>query len=714
VKELELSQPIDERAIHLFSKSSSLVLDTTDQKLSILYWGSALKDPISSIQNLELLRDSFSFNELDDPKNSGYLRENSQGWLGTSAIQGHHAGLNFSTSFKIFKQHVSTSQAKFELIDEIAKLIVNIEMEVDPSGLLLVTSSITNNSETAYNLNSFSSWMPLPNRASEIMSFTGRWVKERQMQRNPISVGTFARESREGRSGHDATITMLALSENCTFQNGEVWSCALAWSGNTKHVIEKLPTGKQSIGAEELLLPGEIVLAQNQTYNSPTVVFGYSENGIDGISNAHYRWLRSRESHPTTRKPRPITLNVWEAVYFDHDLNKLTELATVANSIGVERFVLDDGWFHQRRDDHAGLGDWWVDPNVWPAGLGELIKTVKSLDMEFGLWFEPEMVNPNSDLYRNHPDWILKVADRIPPEQRHQLVLNLANPEVYQYLLQKISDLLNEYPIDYIKWDHNRVLIEPGYHDKAVVHLQTKALYNLIDQLKNLFPGLEIESCASGGARIDLGAALHFDRFWTSDCNEALERNYIQRWTGIVIPPELLGTHVGPPKSHTTGRTHNLPFRAVTAFFGHAGIEWDITKASATELDSLKNWISYHKENRDLLHSGNVVRVNQPDDAIWVHGVVNDEKTKAIFSVSHLKAINSSKPANIQLAGLSPSFNYLVKMVEPAGSADTIQSAEPTWRDGAVLSGDLIMNFGLRPAKLQPENAYLIELVKFN
>jgi alpha-galactosidase len=711
VKELELSQLSDERAIHLFSKTTSLVLDTSNEKLSILYWGRALKESIPSKQDLELLRDAFGYSELDTPTNSGYFRENSQGWLGANALQGHHAGFNFSTSFKIISQQVFQTTAKFDLQDEHAKLSTSVEIEIDPSGLLLITNSITNNSTTPYTLNSLSIWMPIPNRASEIMSFTGRWVKERQMQRTEISVGTFARESRDGRSGHDATIAMLALSENCTFQEGEAWSCALAWSGNTRHMIEKLPTGKQSIGAEELLLPGEVVLEQNQTYNSPTVVFGYSDKGVDGISNAHYQWLRSRDSHPTNRKPRPVTLNVWEAIYFDHDLNKLVELATVANSIGVERFVLDDGWFHQRRNDYAGLGDWWVDTTVWPAGLGELIQNVKSLDMEFGLWFEPEMVNPDSDLYRNHPDWILQVADRIPPEQRHQLVLNLANPEVYQYLYNKICDLLNEYSIDYIKWDHNRVLIEPGYHDKAVVHLQNQALYKLIDQIKQQFPGLEIESCASGGARIDLGAALHFDRFWTSDCNEALERNFIQRWTGIVIPPELLGTHIGPPKSHTTGRTHNLPFRAVTAFFGHAGIEWDITKASPSELENLKNWIAYHKANRDLLHSGNVVRVNQPDDAIWVHGVVSEDKRNAIFSVAHLSAIKSSKPANIQLAGLSAEFNYLVKIVEPAGAAETIQSSSPSWRDGAVISGDILLNFGLRAEKLQPENAYLIELV---
>ena len=709
-----MSQLTTESIIHLTASNVSLIIDTSNDQVSVLYWGKALRYPKANQTNFDLLTDAFNFSDLDTPVHPGFWRENSKGWLGVNALLGHHLGTNFSPDFKLVSHSTTTNKAEFNVLDAQIGISAKVEFDLQESGILLITQSITNLSDNPFTINSLSTWLPLPSRATNLMSFTGRWVKERQMQLAPISVGTFAREIRDGRSGHDATITMLAITPNCGFQVGEAWSCGLAWSGNSRHAVEKLPTGQQSIGAEELLLPGEMVLLTNQTYQSPQVVFAYSDVGIDGISNAHYKWLRSRPTHPTKLKPRPITLNVWEAVYFDHDLDRLTQLAKTAHELGVERFVLDDGWFHNRRDDFAGLGDWWVDKKVWPSGLTELIKVVKSLEMEFGLWFEPEMVNPDSDLYRNHPDWILQAGGRTPPEQRHQLVLNLANPDVYDYLFEKIDLLLTENEIDYIKWDHNRVLIEPGYQEKAIVNQQTKALYRLIAQLKQAHPGLEIESCASGGARIDLGAALHFDRFWTSDCNEALERNYIQRWTGIAIPPEMLGTHIGPPKSHTTGRTHNLSFRATTAFFGHAGIEWDVSKASATEKQLLAQWISYHKLNRDLLHSGNVIRVEQPDDAIWVHGVINEDKTSAIFSVSHLSAIKSSKAPNIQLAGLNPAAEYQVRMVEPAGAAETIQSSSPAWRFGAIISGDILNNHGLRAEKLQPENAYLIELRQIN
>lgn len=711
MKGLELSKSKSDQLVHLISDDVSVVISLNDGQASVSYWGRRLTQPEID-GNADIFLDSFNFNELDDPRMAGFWRENSRGWPGINSLIGHRSGKDFSPKLKITNLTHDDDLAVITAEDPIAKIRVVARFDLHASGILQVRNEITNLSEENYHLNSLSTWLPIPNRATEVMSFTGRWVKERQMQRHRIPVGVFSRESRDGRSGHDATITMLAMSQSANFQLGEVWSCGLAWSGNSRHSIEKLATGMQSIGAEELLLPGEIILSANETYQAPTAIFGYSKNGIDGLSNQHYRWLRSRVKHPTNRKPRPLTLNVWEAVYFDHDLAKLTQLADVAHEIGVERFVLDDGWFNLRRDDYAGLGDWWVDETVWPKGLSELINIVKSRKMEFGLWFEPEMVNPNSELYRNHPDWILQSGSRIPPEQRHQLVLNIANDEVYNYLFDKIDSLLSQYQIDYIKWDHNRVLIEPGFHDRAIVHEQTMAFYRLVDQLKEAHPGLEIESCASGGARIDLGAINHVDRFWTSDCNEALERNYIQRWTGIAIPPELLGTHIGPPKSHTTGRTHNLPFRAITALFGHAGIEWDITKATVDERKYLASWINYYKKNRNLLHGGNVVRVSQPDDVIWVQGVINEEQSHAIFSVTHLAAISSIKPPLIQLAGLNPEYTYHVELVQPAGDAETIQNKTPSWATGAIISGDVLINHGLRGEKIQPENAYLIEITK--
>ncbi len=252
-------------------------------------------------------------------------------------------------------------------------------------------------------------------------------------------------------------------------------------------------------------------------------------------------------------------------MYFDHDLDELIGLAELGAKVGVERFVLDDGWFLGRRDDTAGLGDWRVDPAVWPQGLAPLVSAVRDLGMDFGLWFEPEMVNEDSDVARAHPDWILAPGGRLPLAARNQQVLNLTIPQAFDHVLESMSALIGELEIAYVKWDHNRDLVEAGERSTGEprVHTQTLAVYALMDELKRRHPGLEIESCSSGGGRVDLGVLQHTDRVWASDCIDALERQRIQRWTGQLLPPELVGSHVGAPDGphHAPHAHHRLSRR---------------------------------------------------------------------------------------------------------------------------------------------------------
>ena len=504
----------------------------------------------------------------------------------------------------------------------------------------------------------------------------------------------------------------MALTKGADYQQGEVWSVGLLWSGNSRHLIERQPTGRTNIAAGELLLPGEMILQPGESYSVPTVAAAFSAEGIDGITDRHYRWLRSRGSHPTNVRPRPLTLNVWEAVYFEHNLPKLTQLADVAKSVGVERFVLDDGWFGSRRNDHSGLGDWVVAPEVWPNGLAPLAEMLEARGLEFGLWFEGEMIQVDSDLYREHPDWVLHIGDRLPPEGRLQQVLDLTHPGAYSHVLEQVSSVLSSCKISYIKWDHNRTLVEPGHLGRAAVHNQTLAIYRMFDELKTRFPGLEIESCASGGGRIDLGMVQHADRFWTSDCNDALERQYIQRYTQTVIPPELLGSHVGPTTSHTTHRTHSLSFRAITALFGHAGIEWDITQCSDEEIAQLTEWASYYKANRSLLHGGKMIRVEQPNENAFVHGVVAHDKSKAIYAYVAVRSTGGSMPNSLRLLGLEPDAQYRVQLVTPAGEPVYIGRKLPTWFDGVTLTGAALANVGLKTPVIAPEQAFLVEAVR--
>jgi alpha-galactosidase len=694
--------------IHLSQAGVSLVLSTARGALEVLHWGSALKEDENLPDLLAASIEATAHAELDEPHIEGLFREAARGVISRPALLGHRSGQDFSQLFEITGVESDGISARIKFTDSVAKLDATAIFYFVGHGVLMVSIEVENLGED-FNLEELSIYLPLPDRAQESMDFAGRWIKERQPQRREIQAGTFVREVREGRSSHDYTILQLAMTKGASFQAGEIWSMGLMFSGNSRHVVEQLQGGRKFIGAGESLMPGEIILKKGQKYMTPGAAAMYSDQGIDGLSARSYAWLRSRGDHPNRLKPRPLTLNVWEAVYFDHNLSKLSELADVAQSIGVERFVLDDGWFGSRRDDTKGLGDWVVSKDVWPEGLGPLIQKVKANGMEFGLWFEGEMVNPDSDLYRTHPEWVLGAGGRVPPLGRRQLVLDLSNEACYQHVFGQTDKVLSDYDIAYIKWDHNKYLVEPGSLGQAAAHKQVNAIYRMFTELKQNHPGLEIESCSSGGGRIDLGMAMIADRFWTSDCNDALERQYIQRYTQIAIPPEMLGSHIGPTKSHTTGRVHELHFRAISALFGHAGLEWDITTCTVEELEQLKSWSDYYKLNRELIHSGNPVRVDSPDE-YFLQGVVSQDKSKAIFSYATLQAGKGSRPDSLCFPGLEEKRNYWVKAVYPAGEPKFIQRTQVGWLEGIKLSGKALAQVGVRAPIMNPENALLIEI----
>jgi alpha-galactosidase len=400
---------------------------------------------------------------------------------------------------------------------------------------------------------------------------------------------------------------------------------------------------------------------------------------------------------------------MWEAIYFEQSFEKIKELVDVASEIGIERVVLDDGWFGSRRNDKSGLGDWVVSPDVWPQGLTSMIEYINSKGIEFGLWFEGEMINSNSDLYRAHPEWVLREADRTPALWRNQLVLDLGHPGAFEHVLEQTSSILTAHNIAYIKWDHNRVLNDGGHLGRAGIRIQTQAIYRLFAELKKRHPQLEIESCASGGARIDLGVLDYVDRFWTSDNNDALERQTIQRWTSLVIPPELLGTHVGPTRGHQTGRTLDLSFRATTALFGHSGIEWDLTQASSEEKKALTEWADFYKNNRNLLHTGTTVRMDYPDSHAYLYGVIAPDQSRALFTYAQLTPTVAVHPAPMKFRGLDPVRSYQVKPVFPAGTPHSMLIKNPAWMSGVTLTGRELEVIGLTTPILGPEQAMMIE-----
>jgi len=351
---------------------------------------------------------------------------------------------------------------------------------------------------------------------------------------------------------------------------------------------------------------------------------------------------------------------------------------------------------------------------VWPQGLAPLVDAVRGLGMEFGLWVEPEMVNLDSDLARAHPEWVLQPGGRLPVEGRQQHVLNLADPGAYAHVLASLDALLVEHPISYLKWDHNRELSSAGdaRTGHAAVHEHTLALYRLLDELRSRHPGLEIESCASGGARVDLGILERTDRIWTSDCIDPLERLVNQQYTGLLVPPELLGAHVGGPRSHSTHRSHELDLRAGVAFFGHLGIEWDLTTVDDEQLAALARWVEAHKQARQLLHSGRVVNADLPDETADLRGVVAQDRSRALYAYTQTTTSSTYPAGRVHLPGLDPDASYRVRLAAPTTSLGGAGQSPLLWAlDGTRTTGRALATTGIQAPVLFPEELVLLEAI---
>jgi Alpha-galactosidase len=707
--------------LHLRSSGVSLVLDLRGGTLPrVVHWGQDLGDVgTATLPAMALVSiPPVTSNNLDDVGELSVLPEHSRGWFGTPGLAGHRDGADWSPMFASrsvdVTQDASTQRVVVDAVDRTARLSLTLDVELTSSGLVRMRGAVRNDDDhLPYTVDGLLLALPVPAEANELLDLTGGHIRERSPQRQPFTVGSRVRDNRRGRTGTDATLLIVAGTQGFDFGHGEVWGLHVGWSGNHRTYAERLSSGEALVGGGELLLPGEVVLQPGETYEAPWL-FGSYAHGLDRLSHRFHEWLRARPQHPTKSKPRPVTLNTWEAVYMVHDRDRLFALADAAAEVGAERYVLDDGWFRGRRHDRAGLGDWYVDADVYPEGLHPLIDHVRALGMEFGLWVEPEMVNPDSDLARAHPKWVMATGAREPMLSRHQQVLDLGNPEAFDYVLERLDSILDEYPIAYLKWDHNRDLQDAGHPPggKAGVHGQTAALYRLMDALKARHPGLEIESCSSGGGRADLGVMARADRIWASDTNDALERQRIQRWTGLLLPPELVGCHVGPPHSHTTGRTQDLSFRAGTAFFGHLGIEWDIAAATAQDRAEMARWVTLHKRFRDLLHSGRVVRADHPDPDLWVHGVVGPDGAEAIYAVVSVRHRVWTRPGRVRLPGLVDGTTYRVSPLPPADTAPANDTRPAPWLSSVPveLPGSALGSVGLQIPSMHPEQLLLIHL----
>jgi alpha-galactosidase len=695
--------------IHLRGRGTDLLVDLDYGTPVIAYWGQPLDDHIDTAAWAQSASRPAVPGEPAIAAPISVVPEHGTGFAGRPGLAGHRpCGTAWAPRFQPAGHTVDGSHLTVTSHDDVADLTLTVRFDLDNA--LAVRAELVNTSPSdTYQLNGLSITLPIPEFASELGTFTGRWTREFQPVRVPWPHGSFLVENRRGRPSHDHPPLLFAGTPAFGEWHGSVWGAHVAWSGNHSMLAERLADGRRYLQLGELLHPGELTLDPGESYSTPEVVAVHSATGLTAATQQFHRHLRARPSHPT--KPRPVLVNTWEAVYFDHDLDKLYALAGRAARVGAERFVLDDGWFGNRRDDTSGLGDWVVSPDAHPHGLGPLIGHVVDLDMEFGIWVEPEMVNPDSDLYREHPEWALTTDGYEPVLYRHQLVLDIARPDAFGHILGQLDALLRDHDISFVKWDMNRDHVAgSGTEGSAGTHAQTEALYRLLDELRSRHPDVEFESCSSGGARVDFEILRRTERVWTSDCNDALERQTIQRGASMMIPPELMGAHIGPERSHTTNRRHDLAFRAATAMFGHLGVEWNLLSLDDDELDALAEVISLHRHFRSLLHGGDTVRFDT-EEAYIAHGVYASDRSEALISFAMTRSAPSLTPPPLLLPGLEPTQRYRVVHLPLPGERRGMNLSMPAWQaEGVTLRGGLLGTTGLQLPALHPETAFLLHL----
>ena len=541
-----------------------------------------------------------------------------------------------------------------------------------------------------------SSSIDLPDGPWELLGFSGAWARERHPHRAPLQPGRRSLGSLRGATGHQQDPSLFLLRPGADEVHGEGFAFSLVYSGNFLAEAEVGPRG--STRARIGLHPDGFAwtLEPGATFTTPEAVIAWSDGGIGALSDALHGLYRERLARGTWRdRPRPVLLNSWEGVYFDFDHRRLLEMARATADLGIELFVLDDGWFGERDSDTSSLGDWVVDRRKLPDGLAPLAAEVEAMGMSFGLWIEPEMVSPRSRLFAEHPDWAIGVPGRPRTESRQQLVLDLSRPEVVDHLEAAVADVLGSASIRYVKWDMNRNITEPyggslsPERQGEFFHRHMLGAYELWRRLTTRFPEILFESCAGGGGRFDPGMLAYAPQAWTSDDTDAIERLTIQWGASHVYPLSSMGAHVSAIPNHQVGRVTPLGTRAAVAFFGVFGYELDPRTLSDGERTEIRAQIAFYREHRDVFQKGTFLRLRSPlgrDDAAWM--AVAPDRSTAI--VAHVRIMERPVPPpdRLRLHGLDPDATYRVEPWPGLGG------------DAVRRGGDLLMavGLGLEPA----------------
>lgn len=500
----------------------------------------------------------------------------------------------------------------------------------------------------------------------KFLHLAGSWARERHIEIDNLSTGRKSIDSRRGASSHQHNPFIAILSPEADEDNGEVYGFSLVYSGNflAEAEIDQYQTTRVSMGINPFDFTW--LLEKGEVFQTPEVVMVYSSEGIGDMSRTYHKLYRTRLCRGEFRdKTRPVLVNNWEATYFNFNAEKIEDIARTGKELGIELFVLDDGWFGKRDSDNCSLGDWIVDSNKLPKGLDDLAKRVNHLGLKFGLWFEPEMISPDSDLYRKHPDWCIHVPNRNRSQARSQLILDLSREDVCQYIISAVSDVLKSAPIAYVKWDMNRNMTEVGSallnaeRQRETAHRYMLGLYRVLETITTAFPHVLFESCSGGGGRFDPGMLYYMPQTWTSDDSDAIERLKIQYGTSIVYPTSTMGAHVSAVPNHQVERVTSLKTRADVAMSGNFGYELDLTKFTEEEKKQVSEQIEQYKNIRELVQFGEMYRILSPfegNDTAWMY--VSEDKKEAFVVYVQTLAVPNPAIRNLKLKGLDPNKEY--------------------------------------------------------
>lgn len=518
----------------------------------------------------------------------------------------------------------------------------------------------------------------------DFITLDGAWARERNINRRPLTMGTTSIESRRGATGHQHSPFGALVSSDTNENSGIAYGFSLVYSGNFKITadVDQFGTTRLQAGINPFNFCYN--LAPKESFSTPEAVLVFSQNGLNGMSQCFHSICRNHLGESSRKLPRPIVINSWEAMYFNMSEEIVVKFIGNCKKLGIDTFVLDDGWFGERNNDHSSLGDWFINKEKFPNGFDPIVNACKENGMKFGLWIEPEMISPQSQLFELHPDWCIHVKNKVPTESRHQLVLDMSRPEILDYIYEQIAAVLKKYEITYIKWDMNRNITDAASaalspeQQGEFSHRYILGVYELMRRLTNSFPEVLFEGCAGGGGRFDFGILYYMPQIWTSDDTDAIERLKIQYGTSLVYPPSAMSAHISACPNHQTGRITDFKTRGDVAQMCNFGYELDVAKLTENEKIQIKAQVTLHKQLEDMIASGTFYRILSPfnsDFCSWE--ITSQDKKSAFVMCASQKTTPNTNGLFIKLQGLLPEQSYTVNPL------------------GIQLSGKTLMNFGL-------------------